>query len=155
MSAQPELSPNERARRAKRARNQSHATWFSTCRNPITECSWCGTKLVWHRLVEPGNRILFDVAKSHLTFLREGAIITLPIASLDHVIPLKDGGSAGLSNVVPSCIPCNTGRDRNPGHVLVCERCGTRKRGKKRMCRPCRLAVHQENERRRAKHNSR
>ncbi len=45
----------------------------------------------------------------------------------DHVVPISRGGSDDIENIVPSCLPCNRGKqDRTPSEWLA----GTVFRGK-------------------------
>lgn len=72
---------------------------------------WCGTKQkreIWEAVIARGDRMECrwcgnEVSREALYFRRR--------ASLDHVIPRHQGGAVlDPSNIVISCIPCNSAR---------------------------------------------
>jgi 5-methylcytosine-specific restriction endonuclease McrA len=77
------------------------------------ECWWCKRPLVLARDI-PDVNVLKRTA-DHLTWRsnRHGPITKL-IATVDHVLPLADGGNNYYTNLVPSCGPCNRDRTNRP-----------------------------------------
>lgn len=64
------------------------------------------------------RRRLFDTPSRKVVFIRDGFVcqycgVRLNMASgtRDHVIPRSRGGQDALTNVVASCMPCNTRKD--------------------------------------------
>lgn len=140
------MTPGATEKRASRRRTaRRYFSRRTSLTSHLSKCYWCGAKLVWMRMIPLGYRVHFNAPKFRLTFQeRDGGILTLRIASLDHVTPLSEGGSERLSNIVPACVPCNKDRAARKIVFYVCQRCGRPRRGRKPHCRSCRKQHAQE-----------
>lgn len=68
-------------------------------------------------------RTAMDDARDDPTYRRNREIVLAsgepchwcgaPASTADHLVPLEDGGSNALENLVPSCGPCNSSRGAN------------------------------------------
>lgn len=131
------MTPHATQKRASRKKTSRH--YFRRFKGYLTKCHWCGSRLVWMSRVPKENRIHFEPSKFRLTFRDKKDILTLRVASLDHVTPLSEGGSGELSNITVACVPCNKDRLDRRDHILTCQRCGCLKRGRKPYCKSCRI----------------
>ena len=70
----------------------------------ITKCYWCSRPIIWKfKLKEP------TLPNEEVVLL--GGRFTLPRGTVDHVIPLCDGGTNDHNNLVGSCFGCNTRKE--------------------------------------------
>jgi hypothetical protein len=81
-------------------------------------CQWCGCELTTPAEVcRLGGTLVSDPARNEhcLRWLDAGGRLRRTArATVDHVMPLRDGGDNGQDNLVPACVPCNTGRTAQP-----------------------------------------
>lgn len=74
-------------------------------------------------------------------------LVTALIMTIDHVVPIADGGKTEIENLVPACNRCNQSQNkkRNPRHAKPCRgQCGLQVVGRRRRCRECRAKIVQE-----------
>lgn len=100
-------------------------------------CYWCGKPLVWKEDLPP--EILEGTHHPKAFQALKGMKVWL--ATTEHLVPRADGGSNALTNLVPACHPCNTGREAKEVR-LVCRKCGLpKKKDSMRDCESCRVNV--------------
>lgn len=51
-----------------------------------------------------------------------GISLTEGTATVDHVVALTRGGSDGIENIVPACMPCNNKKNARPAVIFLLER---------------------------------
>lgn len=75
-------------------------------------CHWCGIPLVRVCTINP--KLITKQEKGMVYYARRGRGRLTEhcdyFMTVDHVIPLSEGGKSGISNLVPSCEPCNASR---------------------------------------------
>jgi 5-methylcytosine-specific restriction endonuclease McrA len=109
------------------------------------KCHWCGKALIRKRHIPRAEKILLQT-KDKVIWLSKGVALTRWWASVDHIVPICEGGDSDIGNLVASCQPCNRKRaakyvNPNPDQpkwkgVLVCK-CGNEKEPKNRKCTSC------------------
>lgn len=57
------------------------------------------------RLTQDQRKIIFDKMEGHCAYC--GCEISLQTMQVDHVVPLRKGGSDVLANMLPACRSCN------------------------------------------------
>lgn len=132
------LSEEERRdkhRRSKKARRRLRKKLGKTSE---LSCEWCGASLYFRE-----NLPLPMVRESHHWFyLRQvdGEIIHVRKATVDHVVPMSEGGTDEYENLVPACQRCNANRNRKarlPHNVYRCKGCGVVLFKERLLCRAC------------------
>lgn len=140
MSASTEL---QRIRKGQRRR--SRRRYFSAHPEAFAKCHWCGARVVFLDRVRSSQRVSTSDPR-RVVVLVGGERVTFRLGTLDHVVPLSEGGSEELSNLVAACHQCNAGRDRAAAkrysalisHVKPCVECGRPKTGRaRRRCKDC------------------
>lgn len=105
-------TPLERNRR-RRQRERAADLLKRICTKLGYNCWWCKRHLVLARDIPEVN--ILERTADHLTWQsnKHGPIKKL-IATVDHVLPLADGGNNYHTNLVPACGPCNRDRSNKP-----------------------------------------
>jgi len=114
-------------------RTVARASW-------ISKCHWCGKPIVWATRI-PTQSVIKVHRKDYITVNLLGKAVRMFIATIDHVVPLRDGGANDRSNLVASCRPCNMLRTKTPKtRPPICVDCGGPKTGRgRRRCKKCQL----------------
>ncbi len=104
------------------------------------KCHYCSEPLIQLKTVAV-DRIVKRT--DHYVTYRTGLgdVVKVAIATVDHVVPLMDGGTSDFDNLVPACGACNHGRhvDKRSRKNLFCPKCGKEKEHKwRRKCLACR-----------------
>ncbi len=117
------LSDRSEKQRRKRLRRNLRSKAAAVLPNGVARCVYCGRWIVRGRAISlhdiealGPSRVFVFVRRSSIFykfayFLND----TRPrvwLASIDHVIPISRGGDNQLSNLVPSCMPCNREQDQ-------------------------------------------
>jgi 5-methylcytosine-specific restriction endonuclease McrA len=95
-----------RALRRKSAKHLQKLVEFAQYR-----CHWCHLPIVCVSSIEPSQRLA--IKDGMITYRIDDNIVTISIATVDHVRPLNDGGDSGPDNLVASCERCNNSRNKN------------------------------------------
>jgi len=106
------MTPLERRRRD-RQRRRAADILKRVCTKLGYECWWCKRPLVLSRDIPEINIVSRTAHYLIWRSNKHGAIKKL-IATVDHVLPLADGGNNYHTNLVPSCGPCNSDRSNDP-----------------------------------------
>src|SRR3990167_5584017 len=97
-------------------------------------CHWCREPIIWLRTI-PVETIV-NATANWVTWIEKGEYHKVRIASVDHVLPLKDGIDA--RNYVAACTNCNRKRSNPRGQNITCPTCGGRKPRNRSKCECCR-----------------
>lgn len=90
-------------------RKQAREYLAEKVESAFDRCHWCKCEIIWRWRV--AGRIKTD-HKNHTVSYRIGdEIFTTPMATVDHVIPISEGGGNSLLNLVSSCYDCNAERN--------------------------------------------
>jgi len=68
-------------------------------------CTYCGGELVLVRSVKSERKLEED--DTHLTYVNNGVLTKKLILTVEHIIPLSQGGTSTKENLAFSCVPCN------------------------------------------------
>lgn len=137
------LTPLSRRDRNRRDRQQYEAALHlqEVCNRLGFKCYWCERPLVILRLLPKQN--IIGRSAHQVTWRGKGKIKTAYYATVDHVIPIREGGSNKWDNLVPSCAPCNEARSAfpktSPRRTKICPECGGNKPSGRNQCASCRL----------------
>lgn len=108
---------------AKNLRNASRKRVRALQRRDGSKCAFCGEWLVIHYLDVPGSVISVD----HCEVVWRAShkqIVTSLIATVEHLVPVSEGGTNDLSNLRLACYPCNAKRaghhPAEPRHHTEC-----------------------------------
>lgn len=109
------------------------------------KCYWCKKKINdWKVLKKlPGVTVL-NVGNTDIVYLQDGLQKTIGLATTDHLVEIKNGGTSDIANLVPACRKCNSSRS-NPAPSIkskkkkICVLCKKKKDLKnKAYCLECR-----------------
>lgn len=106
-------------------------------------CHWCGTPLVCLEELRSRGIAYTQVDAWHVTWEEDGQRHTRRFATVDHVVPIRAGGSNYFRNLVASCAACNNLRTKmeSPKTLaerVTCPKCGGEKHPQRRKCKSCR-----------------
>ena len=112
-----------------------------------SECYYCGAPLV--QIKKLHHTQLIKVTGRHVSWIKDGVVRQDLFLTLDHLVPVSEGGSNSLNNLVPACSKCNNARNRtgprNPpaeaNQSCICPKCGRQKPPKRNKCRDCRAGL--------------
>lgn len=71
------------------------------------QCFWCKRTIVILKNLEN----VVKITSKTVTYVFEGQEVTSCIATVDHVLPMVEGGRNKLNNLVPACVACNGTRN--------------------------------------------
>lgn len=76
-------------------------------------CVYCGRKTVLVRRIPEKRRIGYVNNGLEFKFIRPGGKKNrvMPVATVDHIVPISHGGQSYLSNLALCCVACNRGRN--------------------------------------------
>ncbi len=103
-------------------RTEARQMYVKGLSTPFTNCEYCGALLVWMELFNRDEvTVCFENARE-LHYLAAGSAVELKKATIDHIKPLRDGGTNQLINLAGACFDCNLEKDR----ILktLCKICG-------------------------------
>lgn len=108
------------------------------------QCWWCGAPLVSIQALH--SELIVRITGRHVWWYKNGTIRQDLFATLDHVVPLSEGGTNRLANLVPACSKCNNSRNKaqlcnapiEADQKRICPKCGRPKPAKRKHCRICR-----------------
>lgn len=84
-------------------------------------CAFCDQRVIFVADVPVADRV--RVTDTHLTFMRDGLMLTMPIGTVEHKTGLHNRG-----DIVPCCAQCNI--DRN--HAKLQEKYRARQKGRRK-----------------------
>lgn len=92
-------------------RKQARELWFDwMLMRDGHLCRYCGVTVM--RLKDCGRRIVSQTAHHVKWIDKHGTYREDPIATIDHVVPLADGGENRIENCVTCCAACNSYRNK-------------------------------------------
>jgi len=94
-----------------RSRKQARAEYTSSLTSPFDTCGYCRKGIMWHELMCPTK--LIEKGHRFIKWMNDGVVCSTPAATIEHVIPLSEGGSNLPENTQASCWECNNERS-NP-----------------------------------------
>lgn len=94
-----------------RSRKQARAEYISTLESPFDTCGYCKKGILWHELMCPTK--LIEKGHRFIKWMNDGVACLTPAATIEHVVPLSEGGSNLPENTQASCWECNNERS-NP-----------------------------------------
>jgi hypothetical protein len=104
------------------------------------KCFFCRVPLVHIRSIHP-DRIVRRT-NYMLVFRDAGEIFAVPFATVEHLVPLANGGTNDWNNLVAACSTCN--KIRNQGRPICrfvrCPDCGQEKSRASEVCTTCELS---------------
>ena len=73
-------------------------------------CAWCHCDI---RKPEKNEKIICPKGVGQMIRFKDatGKVVTIGMATVDHLIPKSKGGTDATYNLVPSCFGCNTRRN--------------------------------------------
>ncbi len=93
-----------------RTRQQARAVYTGDRTNPFDMCHYCKKTVVWSELMCPTKVI--EKGHRHIKWMEDGVEIRTPAATVEHLIPLSEGGGNLPENIVAACWDCNNERGR-------------------------------------------
>jgi 5-methylcytosine-specific restriction endonuclease McrA len=100
-----EYGPRDRKRLRRKAAKWLPALLWRT----RGRCHWCGVPVVRVGAVPRADRV--RVTAYALLFWRRGRLKWVAMATVEHVVPLGEGGLNEFGNVVAACRRCNERRN--------------------------------------------
>lgn len=76
-----------------------------------SDCFWCGKSVMRPSLIPPGNRLSSDGGETIVYLTDGGERREMAVATIDHLLRVRDGGDNNPENLVVSCCPCNQARE--------------------------------------------
>lgn len=96
------------SRAAKQKRKHARKRWGDILRKYGSICFHCKEQV--KPLPNLDQDLIEQIVSSHrIAIMKDGSTILL--ATIDHLKPLREGGTNSLKNIVPSCYPCNRRRE--------------------------------------------
>lgn len=89
--------------------NDRKACLLAAMKDQKSRCFWCHGPIVIVAALDHSLTFL-SVDHYRVSFLTNGGVTTLGIASADHVIPQFVGGQTDRNNIVAACRACNEDR---------------------------------------------
>ena len=130
------------SRDAKRVRHKARRRLAKLIKAQHGKCAYCSREIVHFAELQRRGLVIRRVGGQRVEFKANGGMhIVCLVASVDHKLEIKRGGDNRFENLVASCIPCNTTRDRTPSKYdpMLCRKCGQPKEDPhKRKCNACR-----------------
>lgn len=122
---------------SRKIRKRARRKLIKLCKKQNNLCHWCKQECVVLRTVSE----IISYRKGRITFEQEGQIISRLIASVDHLVDIKDNkdDSNNPENLVMACAKCNVARNnrKQNNKVKVCCICKVTKVRKRKKCLPC------------------
>lgn len=107
------------------------------------KCYWCSKDIVVSQAII--RAYPYRIKKEYIFWTDyQGEEHVALFATVDHIVPIRDGGTNDPENLVASCGPCNRDRTATQQQNLNCKRCNKPRRGGKRHCPACRKVLSQE-----------
>lgn len=97
------------ARRVKRERRKASRYLRLLLARTRGRCHWCRVPVVRVGSIPPHLRV--KPTKWAIVFWRGGKLRWVAVATVDHVVPLVDGGESRPGNLVAACCKCNGRRN--------------------------------------------
>lgn len=127
-----------------RLRNKARSRARFVIERHGSECYYCGAPLVSIQTLRRSQVV--KVSGRHVWWTNNGFVRQDLFLTLDHVIPIAEGGSNELNNLVPACSKCNNARNKEQpcnapieaDRKRICPKCGRPKHPHRRKCRICR-----------------
>lgn len=109
-----------------------------------TQCWWCKAPLISIQSLRPEQ--IVRITGRHVWWRKNGTVRVDLFATLDHVVPLSEGGTNRFANLVPACSKCNNSRNKEQlcntpieaDQKRICPKCGRPKPASRRHCKICR-----------------
>lgn len=109
------------------------------------KCYYCGDEIISRKEIECqiSPKKVICVNKRTFTFLKEGNLKTVKVATAEHLVRIADGGDNSNGNLVAACYFCNNKKNReyflSPDcNNRACGRCGSVFNGRTKNCSKCR-----------------
>jgi len=129
------LTPNQKRSIRKNARKKIDILY--TKQNGL--CHWCKSYVAIEKNIDKENVVV--VKRSYIIWKDMGFVFSARIATIDHVIPIGQGGTSDIDNLVVACATCNNDRTNKPKAPdklkLLCPNCHSDKKPKKKFCQKC------------------
>lgn len=90
-------------------RRRSRKAYMKTRTSPFDKCAYCNKSIVWRELLK------FPVVQKtqkKIVWLVGKKPVGMATATIDHVLPIVEGGDGAVSNLVGSCVECNVKQGR-------------------------------------------
>lgn len=125
---------NRKKKTRQRARND-HLDRLFVEQNSL--CHWCHRPTALTRYV-PKNALVGTIKSEVRWRIHADLVVCVPVATVDHVIPLSEGGTNDPGNLVLACANCNKDRTSTPDPASrACAECGGDNPNRKSHCTPC------------------
>ena len=136
-----EAGPNLRRNQVRRQRQKAADKLKAILSRHGCYCHWCNEPLVLIRDIPPS--VIISKTSNELIWRNKKGIQRRKFATVDHVIPIREGGTNSSENIVPSCETCNRQRTKSKSpktdeERLTCPKCGGLKPRGRRKCAECR-----------------
>lgn len=107
------MSRSAQKRQRRNLRKSARLQFLDKITGPFGKCHWCNITIVWlKRIPEDWMVVPIENQRARVCRGSKKIIEVYLLATIDHVVPLAQGGSNHPFNLVAACSPCNNRRGK-------------------------------------------